>query len=364
MDKDYYKTLNVERSATNEEIKKAFRKLALKYHPDRNPENKDEAEAQFKEINEAYAILSDEEKREIYDTYGYEGLKGQYGSNFSDIIKSFLNFDSIFDDLFGPFARQHSRKGGDIQVNLNLNMEEVFNGCSREIEFERSIPCEKCGGTGAKTPQDIEICSTCGGSGKVRRQQLFFTVSQTCPACGGRGKIITKKCPECRGKGLGSTLEKMTVDIEAGLDNGTVLMSRGKGNIIDEKFPPGDLYIVLNVQEDPVFTKDGMNLYAELPVPFSSALLGDTLEFPYFNGEILKIDIPKKTEHGHILKLRGYGIKRKGYRGDLIFRVGLEMPAKLNKTQEKVLKQFQKLTEKSYHRSKAFREIMDKRFKK
>ena len=349
MEKDYYNRLGVNKNATQEEIKKAFRKAALKYHPDKNPEGKKEAEEKFKEINEAYAVLSDPEKRSIYDKYGYEGLRGQYGgSQFDDFISSIFKNFGFFDDIFGGFAQSHSKKGTDIQIDITMDLEEVFNGTEKEITIKRTVPCEKCNGSGAATPSDITTCAHCNGTGKIRRQQFFFTVSQTCPYCNGTGKIITKKCSNCKGNGYIIQKEKIEIKIESGIDNGAILLYKGKGNIVDPEYPAGDLYIVTYIKEDPIFKRDGMNLYVELPIPFTSAMFGDKLELDYFDQKKLTVNIPPKTSNGDILKLRGYGIPKGGYRGDLIIQMKLITPKRMNKTQEAVLKKFHKLTKDNY----------------
>ena len=359
MENDYYKILNVSKNATKDEIKKAFRKLAMQYHPDRNPDKSREAEEHFKEINAAYAILSDDEKRSIYDRYGVEGLKAQPGFNFEDIF----NF-SFFEDIFSGFAGQHQRKGGDINVNIELTLDEIFSGVEKEIEIKRQIPCAHCNGTGAETADDIKTCPTCHGRGKVQTKQFFFTLSQTCPSCHGTGKIITKKCHVCRGSGYEVKKEKLKINIEPGVENGTVLQMQNKGHVISNEYLPGDLYIIINIKEDPVFKRNGMNIFLELPISVVDAIIGGKVELPYFEKQILNIKIPKNTQNEDLLKLRGYGLLRNGYHGDLIVIFKIFTPQKINKTQEKLLKSFHKLTKDKYPIIKNFFSHLKKRFKK
>ncbi len=359
MEKDYYKILNISKDASKSDIKKAYRKLALKYHPDRNPDKSKEAEEHFKKINEAYAILSDDEKRSIYDQYGIEGLKGQPGFNFEDIF----NF-SFFEDIFSGFAGQHSRKGGDINVNINLTLDEVFTGTQKEVRIKRQSPCSNCNGTGAETPNDIKTCPTCHGTGKIQTKQFFFTLSQTCSTCHGTGKVITKKCHVCHGSGYEVKEEILNIDIPAGVENGTVLQMKNKGNVISNEYLPGDLYVIINIEEDPIFKRNGMNIFVEFPISVIDATVGGEAELPYFANQIIKIKIPKNTQNEDVLKLRGYGLLRNGYHGDLIIIFKIFTPHKINKTQEQLLKEFDKLTKDKYPVIKNFFNNLNKRFKK
>ncbi len=365
MERDYYKILGVSKNASTEEIKKEYRKLAMKWHPDKNPENRSQAEDEFKKINEAYSVLSDQEKRRIYDLYGTDGLKGQYGEHYEDeFISSLFEGFGFFENLFGGFAQSNRRKGSDIQYNITIDFNDVVNGVKKEIEYDREIPCPHCKGTRADSPDDILECPHCNGKGKIRNRQAFFVISQTCPYCEGTGKTIAKMCKLCKGKGFQKQREKMTIEIEPGIDEGSVLLYRGKGNSISKDRPAGDLYVVLDVKKDNIFTKDGLNILIELPLPFTAAILGDTVDIPYFNKEKISIDIPPKTGNGDKIRLRGRGIKKSGYSGDLIATVRLIVPDRINRTQEKVLNEFHRLTKNNYSELENFKNALSKRFKK
>jgi molecular chaperone DnaJ len=347
--KDYYRILGVPRDATQEEIKKAYRKLALKYHPDRNPNDK-EAEEKFKEINEAYACLSDPEKRAKYDRFGtVDGFEfsdagfDSFASAFSDI------FEDIFGDFFGTFTGQRRRtrpkRGADLRYDLSISLEEAVRGCEKEITIPRWVSCELCGGSGAKPGSGPVRCPECGGSGYVRFQQGFFSVSRTCPRCGGSGTYIVTPCRACNGEGRVRKYRTVSVKIPPGVDNGSRLRISGEGELGSHGGPPGDLYIIISVKPHKFFKRQGLDLYCEVPITFPQAVLGGEIEVPTLYGTE-KLKIPAGTPSGKEFVLRGKGVPRLGghSRGDQIVRVYIDVPKKLTPRQKELLQEFARLS--------------------
>ncbi len=343
--KDYYSILGVSRDASQEEIKKAFRRLARQYHPDLNPGNK-EAEEKFKEINEAYACLSDPVKRANYDRYGTaEGVSTGFGyetyTNFTDI------FEDIFEGFFGSFGfrKNRSKKGADLRYDITITLEEAAKGVEKEIKFFRWEICETCNGSGIKPGSEPIICSSCGGTGYIRYNQGFFSVSKTCSKCGGTGRIIKEPCLDCSGNGKVRIERELKIKIPPGVDTGTKLKVTEEGEIGEFGGPRGDLYIYVNVKEHEFFKREGINLYCSIPISFVRAVFGGEVEVPTIDGKA-KIEIPPGTPSGRVFKLRGKGLPRVGgtHKGDQIVTVYIDVPKKLNERQRELLEEFARVS--------------------
>ncbi len=348
---DYYKLLGVEKNASDAELKKNYRRLAMKYHPDRNKDKPEEAEAKFKQIKEAYEILSDPKKRAAYDQFGHAGVEntmgggpgGFGGENFSDI------FGDVFGDIFGGSAGGSRRRGGggqagsDLRYNLDLTLEEAVSGTEATVRVPVLVNCGECKGSGAKAGTNPVTCSTCQGHGQVRMQQGFFSVQQTCPTCHGSGKQITDPCRKCHGQGRVQEEKTLSVKVPAGVDNGDRIRLAGEGEAGANGGPSGDLYVQIQVKDHQIFTRDGANLYCEVPISFPTACLGGELEVPTLNGKV-KLKIPTETQTGKLFRLRGKGVKpvRGGAVGDLLCRVQIETPVRLTKEQKGLLNDLQK----------------------
>ena len=334
--RDYYEILGLQKTADEAEIKKAFRKAAMEYHPDRNPSP--EATEKFREAQEAYAVLSDAQKRAQYDQFGHEGLRGQNFQDFGDI---FAGFSSIFDDFFGNQSRGQQR-GADLLFRLEIDFREAVLGCERKIDVKRSEPCETCTGTGAKPGTQPEICSTCKGRGKVARNQGFFMISQTCPYCHGQGKVIKTPCGDCKGKGVEGVSKEIEVQIPAGVDTGLRLRLIGEGQYAAGA-ERGDLFVEIHVKPDEHFERDGVDLYSRVYVPYPVACLGGEVQVALIEGA-KTVSIPKLMHSPHRMILKGEGVKdlRKNKRGDLILECHIETPDELT---SEIKEQLQKLSE-------------------
>ncbi|MFC3285602.1 molecular chaperone DnaJ, partial [Litchfieldella rifensis] len=350
--RDYYEVLGLDREADQKEIKKAYRRLAQKYHPDRNPGDETAAE-KFREVSEAYEVLTDSEKRAAYDQFGHAGVEGQAGGfggggfggagagGFSDI------FGDVFGDIFGgggagrrnPHAPQ---RGSDLRYNLELDLEDAVAGTTVDIRVPRHVECGRCDGRGAEPGSSKETCPTCGGHGQVRMQQGFFAVQQTCPTCHGSGQMIKVPCHECHGEGRVRETRTLSVKIPAGVDTGDRIRLNGEGEAGINGGPPGDLYVQVAIKPHPIFERDGRHLQCEVPINFVDAALGGELEVPTLNGRV-KLKIPPETQTGKVFRLKGKGVKpvRGGPPGDLLCKVVLETPVKLNEDQKELLRRFQ-----------------------
>ena len=353
MKRDYYEVLGVSRTAGDEELKKAYRKLALKFHPDKNPGK--EAEERFKECNEAYQILSDPQRRAQYDRFGHAAFEnGGIGGGF-DFAGG---FDDILGDLFGDFfgtgrgrgGRSRARRGADLQYQLEIGFIEACRGCEKTLSVPRLARCETCGGRGAKAGTTPQTCPQCNGSGQMRFQQGFFSIAKTCGKCNGHGQIITNPCPSCDGAGARRVTYTVNVKIPAGVDAGSRLKLRGEGEVGANGGPSGDLYVVLDVQEHPIFVRDGHDLVCEVPVSFAQAALGTEMEVPTLDGSV-KLKVPAGTQSGHVFRLRGRGVADlNGYgTGDELVRVVVETPRKLTAKQRELLEEFAKLSGEDVH---------------
>ena len=348
--RDYYEVLGVQRSATDDELKKAYRKLAMKFHPDRNPDD-DDAQEHFKEAKEAYEILKDPKKRTAYDQFGHSAVDGSMGGGpgpggFHGDVGDV--FGDIFGDIFGGGRRgQQQQRGSDLRFAMELDLEDAVTGITREIRVPTLGECKVCDGSGARDGRK-ETCSTCGGAGQVRMQQGIFSVQQTCPACKGRGQQISNPCPSCSGQGRVRETRTLSVKIPAGVDTGDRIRLAGEGEAGMNSAPAGDLYVEVRVRPHKLFERDGDDLYCEVPIHFSTAALGGELGIPTLNGQV-KLKIPSETQTGKMFRLRGKGVKsvRSHRQGDLMCRVVVETPVRLSRAQKDILKNFEQAYEAS-----------------
>ncbi|MDQ7031504.1 MAG: molecular chaperone DnaJ [Desulfonauticus sp.] len=360
--RDYYEILGVSRDATAEEIKTAYRKLALKYHPDRNPDDP-EAEAKFKEAAEAYEVLRDPQKRAQYDRFGHAGLGNGYGGGFESTEDIFNTFSDIFAEFFGfgSTSGSYARPGADLRYNLTISFREAAKGTEVDLNIPKRETCSQCGGSGAEPGSKIEICPQCGGRGQVYRSQGFFRVSMPCPMCSGRGEIIRNPCKKCKGRGVVRVTKTIKVRVPAGVDNGTRLRIRGEGEAGEYGGPPGDLYVVIYVEEDKVFRREGQDLIVRVEVSFAQAALGAKIKVPTLD-EPVDMEIPKGTQSGEVFKLRGLGLPalNSPYKGDLLVEVIVKTPQNLTKRQVELLKEFEEIeqSKKESGFKKIFKKVM------
>ncbi|CCK98879.1 TPA: molecular chaperone DnaJ [Clostridioides difficile] len=373
--RDYYEVLGISKGAEAQEIKKAYRKLAMKYHPDRNPGDK-EAEEKFKEINEAYEVLSDDTKRKTYDQFGHDGLNGQGGFG----GQGFGGFEDMFGDIFGDMfggsfgggrtRRRGPQRGADIRQSVTISFEEAAFGKKMSIKVNRSEECEECNGTGAKPGTSKKTCSTCNGTGQVRTVQRTpfgnIASSRPCSTCNGTGEVIESPCSKCHGTGNTRKVKTIEVDIPAGIDDGQMIKLSGQGEVGEKGAPRGDLYIVVNVKSHPLFTRDGNDIYFEMPITFVQATLGDEIEVPTLDGKV-KYSVPEGTQTGTVFRLKEKGIPRirGNSRGDQYVKVVVEIPKKLNDKQKELLREFAKECGSNVHeKKKTFGQKIEDMFKK
>jgi molecular chaperone DnaJ len=348
--RDYYEILGVSRNAGEGEIKKAYRQMALQYHPDRNPGDK-KAEERFKEASEAYEVLRDPEKRSLYDRFGHDGLKGVGFRGFADFEDIFSSFSDIFDDFFGfgfgdrrSRRRTYARRGTDLRYDLSISFRDAAFGKEEEIEIEKHEICETCSGTGAKPGKSKQICPNCGGKGQVAQTQGFFTISSTCSRCRGQGEIITHPCKECKGSGVVIKPKKLKVKIPAGVETGIRLKLNGEGEAGERGGSSGDLYVVLYVESDSFFERQGNDVLCQIPISFSQAALGAKIEVPTLNG-YEKISLPPGTQTGQIFTIKGAGVPylhRRG-RGDELVHVVVKTPTGLSRRQAELFEELASL---------------------
>ena len=344
--RDYYEVLGVNRNASETEIKKAYRRLAIQFHPDKNPGDK-QAEEKFKELSEAYAVLSDPQKRASYDQFGHAGVNGAGGFSGGGFDFGGTPFEDIFSDIFGDIFGGGSRRAGrgqrgdDLRYNLTISFEEAAFGTEKKLQLPRRQPCEVCSGSGARPGTQAQTCKTCRGAGQVRYQQGFFTMTRPCPDCRGEGKIITDPCPECKGAGLVKQKRSLSLKVPAGVESGTRLKLSSEGESGLNGGPPGDLYVVISVEAHPIFQREGRDVICEVPISFVQAALGCDLEVPTLEGKV-SLKIPAGTQTGKIFKLSGKGIVAlQGYgRGDQLVVLRVEVPTKLNPRQRELLEEF------------------------
>ncbi|MFR3071645.1 MAG: molecular chaperone DnaJ [Paeniclostridium sp.] len=354
--RDYYEVLGVDKGADAQALKKAYRKLAMKYHPDRNPDDK-EAEAKFKEINEAYEVLSDETKRANYDQFGHEGVNGGFGGQggFGGFGGGAGGFEDIFGDIFGDMfgggfgggrpRRKGPERGADIKQSVTITFEEAAFGVKKSVKINRTEECSECHGSGSKNGTGKKTCPTCNGTGEVRTAQRtpFGNImsTRTCSTCNGEGEILESPCPKCSGSGKVRKTKTIEVDIPAGIDDGQIIKLSGQGDLGSKGGPRGDLYIVVNVKSHQLFTRDGYDVYFELPITFVQAALGDEIEVPTLDGKV-SYNLPEGTQTGTVFRLREKGIPklRSNSRGDQYVKVIIDTPKKLNDEQKELLRKF------------------------
>lgn len=346
MKRCYYEILGIVKGAPGEEIKKSYRKMAMQYHPDRNPGDK-EAEERFKEAAEAYEVLSDQEKRSIYDRYGHEGLNGIGFKGFSGFEDIFSSFGDIFENIFGFGGGRQERpgvqRGADLRYDITISLEDAALGKNTEITIDKLATCQTCAGQGTAPGTSATMCNRCHGRGQVSQSSGFFSISTVCPQCRGRGSVIMDPCQSCRGTGKTTVSKTLQLKIPAGVETGTRMRMRGEGEAGDMGGPNGDLYIVMNVQQHELFERSESDIYYRLPISFVQAALGAKIEAPTLYGKE-KIKIPKGTQSGHTFRLKGKGVPRLGEsgRGDQIIETLVVVPTDLNKKQEKLLREFAK----------------------
>ena len=343
----YYETLEVERDADESVLKSSFRKLAMKFHPDRNPGD-DTSEVKFKEINEAYEVLKDKDKRAAYDRYGHAAFEqGGGGAGFGAGFAS--SFSDIFEDLFG-MAGQRGRggreRGADLRYNMEITLEEAFGGKTAQIEIPVSVTCEACSGIGAKAGTKPKTCSTCGGAGRVRQSQGFFTLERTCPGCQGRGQMIEDACPSCSGQGRVTRERTLSVNIPPGVEDGTRIRLAGEGEAGVRGGPPGDLYIFLSLAQHQLFQRDGADLHCRVPISMVTAALGGEFEVPTIDSGKTKVKVPSGTQSGRRFRIasKGMPVLRSRQMGDMYVQVAVETPQNLTKKQQELLAEFEKLS--------------------
>lgn len=379
--RDYYEVLGVDKSASQDDIKKAYRQLAKKYHPDLNPGNK-EAEEKFKEANEAYEVLSDPDKKSRYDQFGHAGVDPSYGGGgfnggfsggFADMGDIGDIFDSIFGGGFGGSSSRSNanapRRGQDIAVDVTINFMDACNGKEVTLDVNRLEKCPDCNGSGAAAGSSAETCSECRGTGQVKVTQRtpfgMISSQKVCTRCGGKGKTVSNPCPKCRGNGRVNTSRKISVDIVAGIDDGQTMRVSGQGNAGTNGGPNGDLHVNVHVRPDPIFERDGYDIHTDIPITYTQAVLGDEIIVPTIDGKV-QYTIPEGTQNGATFRFKGKGVKmiNRSTRGDQYVHVNIEVPKNLSKKQKELLKEFENsLSDENYNKRKNFFERLKEAFK-
>ncbi len=351
--RDYYEVLGVPKGASEDDIKKAYRKLAVKYHPDKNQGNK-EAEEKFKEATEAYEVLSDSTKRQAYDQYGFAGVEGMgggahdYSAVYRDFEDIFGDFGGIFDSFFGGGKRRGQRsssrnRGSDLRYNLNIPFKDAVFGTKVQISYSRHVSCSACGGSGAESGGGRKVCPTCGGSGQVRRSSGFFSIASACPTCGGDGFVIENPCKVCHGTGLVQKNQKIKVTIPPGIESGKRINIPGQGDAGPNGGPAGDLYVYINVEPHKYFERDGADIYCVIPISCTQAALGAEIQVETIDGKKVKLKVPPGTQNGKILRLKGEGIPylhNSNKRGDMYIKLQVNIPKRLSSKEKALLKEF------------------------
>ncbi len=363
--RDYYELLGLSKGASADEIKKAYRAKAKELHPDRNADNPN-AEAQFKEVNEAYDVLKDADKKAAYDRFGHAAFEGGMGGGGrpggqGDFTSA---FSDVFDDLFGDFmgggrrsgGRNRATRGSDLRYNLRVSLEEAYTGLQKSIKVHTSVQCGSCNGTGAESGSEPTTCPTCSGMGKVRATQGFFTVERTCPTCSGLGQMIKNPCRSCSGAGRVEKDRSLSVNVPAGVETGTRIRLSGEGEAGMRGGPAGDLYIFIEVEEHKIFNRDGLNLFCRVPVSMSSAALGGDIEVPTIDGGRSRVKIPQGSQSGRQMRLRGKGMPaiKSSHSGDMFIELAVETPVNLTTRQKELLREFEKLSEDNNPESTSF----------
>lgn len=341
-ERDYYEVLGVDRNASEADVKKAFRRLAMRYHPDRNPDQGEETANRFKEAKRAYEVLSDEQKRAAYDQFGHAGVEAGAGAGASQDP-----FNTIFGDIFGEVfggrrgGGSQPRRGANLRYRLDLDFTQAIFGADIRITIPRTVACSTCSGSGARPGTGLSTCGRCGGSGQTQVRQGIFSIRQTCGACGGEGRVVSDPCGDCSGNGVVRKSEEISLKVPPGVDTGDRSRVRGKGNAGKRGGPAGDLLVEMNVRPHPFFERDGANLHCRFPLSFSTAALGGEVEVPTLTGNV-KLKIPAGTQSGRIFRMRNRGVKpaRGGRKGDLFCHMEVETPVELNKAQKRLLRQF------------------------
>ncbi len=353
--RDFYEVLGVQKNASRDEIRKAYRQLAIKFHPDRNPDSKD-AEEKFKEATEAYEILADDRKRQTYDQYGFSGLNGMGQPTAQDFSTIFQGFEDIFGDVSGIFdsffgggtsrrrgsSRGYGQRGSDLRYDMEIGFLDAVFGVKKEVTYARAERCDVCKGTGSDKGSGRRLCPTCGGTGQVRRSSGFFSIASTCPSCGGEGEIIEKPCPECRGAGTVRRTRTITITIPAGIEDGKRLSLAGQGDAGANGGQDGDLYVFLRVQPHESFEREGKDVYCAIPISITQAALGADITVPTLDGKQVKLSVPPGTQNGRVLRLKGEGVPElhsSTRRGDLYIKLMVRIPTKLNSKARELLKE-------------------------
>ncbi len=363
--RDYYEVLGVERDAAPEALKKAYRKLAMQYHPDRNKAAN--AEARFKEVSEAYQVLSDPQKRDAYDRFGHAGLGGAgFNAGFQDVDEIFSQFSDLFGDIFGfgggrRGGRRRGRRGADIEYPLQIDFLEAVHGCTREVSVPKHALCEECGGSGAKAGTEPTACQTCGGAGEVIQAQGFFRIRTTCPTCRGEGRVVRELCTSCRGRGVVPHTDKLNVTLPAGVNNDMQLRLTGKGEPGLQGAPPGDLYVTVRVKPHQDFRRQGLDIYSSVPMSYPQACLGATLKIATVDEET-ELEIPPGTPSGKVFRLRGKGVPsvRRRQRGDHHVQVVVAVPNTLSAEERTLIRELAELQDEKVHEKSFWRDLVDR----